>query len=314
MSIAPIVLFVFNRPNHTKQTVESLTNNLLAKDSDLIIYSDGPRNIEDEHNVEEVREYIRRIDGFKTLNIIESERNKGLAKSIIFGVSEVIKKYGKCIVLEDDMVFSNNFLSYMNDALSVYENKCDIYSVTGYSPNLLNKCSYENDVFLSKRPSSWGWGTWKNRWEEVDWDLKEYNEFKKSKSRRIGFAKLGDDVNQSLHFQMKGYIDSWAIIWAFHHYINNAYCLYPVLSKLKNIGTDGSGTHFKSVRNNLRNVIVDSGKSNTKFNKDLMYNEEIENEFISCNHRWSRLKKTVRRIKTIYLDYKNKRKNDKENS
>ncbi|MDH3269365.1 MAG: glycosyltransferase, partial [Ignavibacteria bacterium] len=192
-NFAPIVLFVYNRPEHTKRTVESLLNNTLINNSTLFIFSDGPKNDKDLKNVEEVKDYIRTIKGFDKIEIIEREKNFGLANSVISGVTQVIESYGKVIVLEDDMISSPYFLKYMNEVLNFFEYDQRIFSVTGYTFPIKIPEYYKYPVYLSSRSSSWGWGTWKNRWEKADWEIKDFQSFINDKSRVESFNKGGDD-------------------------------------------------------------------------------------------------------------------------
>ncbi len=154
---APIILFVYNRPAHTKQTVESLKNNLLVKESDLFVFSDGPKNNLDEKLVKEVRKYIKGINGFRQINIFEKNENKGLANSIINGVTQVLNEFKKSIVIEDDLVSSPFFVKYMNEALNFYQNENKIFSISGYSYPIDIPVKYNNDIYLLPRASSWGW-------------------------------------------------------------------------------------------------------------------------------------------------------------
>ncbi len=131
--LAPIVLFVYNRPEHTRRTVESLIKNSLADKSSLFVFSDGAKSDKDSKSVEEVRNYIRTIKSFNKIEITEREKNFGLANSVISGVTEVIESFGKVIVLEDDMISSPFFLKYMNEVLNIFENEQRIFSVTGYT-------------------------------------------------------------------------------------------------------------------------------------------------------------------------------------
>ena len=157
MSLAPIILFVYNRPGHTKQTVESLKNNLLAKESDLFIFSDGPKNNLDEKLVNEVREFIKSINGYRQINVIEKNENIGLANSIISGVTTVLNEFKKSIIVEDDLVSSPFFLKYMNEALNFYQDENKIFSISGYSYPIDIPVKYNKDIYLLPRASSWGW-------------------------------------------------------------------------------------------------------------------------------------------------------------
>jgi len=243
-SLAPIVLFCFNRPAHLAQTIESLQQNVLARESDLIIYSDGPRNTSDAPLISAVRAYIAKIDGFKSITVIKSEQNNGLAASNIKGVGEVMTNFGKVIVLEDDMLSTPDFLVFMNEALSTFKHRSDIFSISAYGPPISFPARYQDDLYLAPRASSWGWGTWLSKWEKADWNVAAFLELKKDKTKRDQFTLGGEDLWPMLAKQQQKVIDSWAIRWTYSQYINNAYGVYPVHSKIRNIGTDGSGTNF----------------------------------------------------------------------
>ena len=164
--LAPIVLFVYNRLDHTQGVIETLLKNTLAKESEFYIFSDAAKTENGVEKVNEVRKFIRDDSwhtGFKKVSIIEAEKNKGLAKSIIGGVSEIIQKYGKVIVLEDDLKLSPYFLEYMNDALDYYKDVVNIWSISGYSFPMRSLKNYPHDVFYSYRGCSWGWATWLDR-------------------------------------------------------------------------------------------------------------------------------------------------------
>ena len=164
MTTFPIILFTYNRPDHTRLTVESLRRNTGAAESDLYIFCDGPKNDQHTEKVRDVRQYLRRIEGFKSVNMVERDANLGLAKSIIAGTSQVLEKHAACIVLEDDMLSAPTFLLFMNEALRAYRDRDDIFSVTGYNYPLEIPPDYPYDAYLSYRGSSWGWGTWADRW------------------------------------------------------------------------------------------------------------------------------------------------------
>lgn len=180
-NLAPIVLFTYKRLNTLKQTIESLQQNYLATESDLYIFSDAAKGIEDKESVDSVRNYIKTIKGFKSVTITESEVNKGLATSIIEGVSQILKTHETVIVLEDDLVSTNNFLDFMNESLTKYEDETAIFSISGFSFNLNLEKKYFYDVYFLNRGWSWGWATWRDRWEKVDWKIKDYSEFIKNK-------------------------------------------------------------------------------------------------------------------------------------
>jgi hypothetical protein len=244
--LAPVVLFVYARPEHTKQTIEALAQNILAKETEVFIYSDAAKNEDSVVKVRMVREYIESLpqrQWFKSVKITRSETNKGLANSIISGVSEIIDQYRKVIVLEDDLVSSEDFLQYMNDALNFYEKDDEIWSISGYTFNIDIPKDYKSEVYLSYRGCSWGWATWKDRWEKVDWEVSDYYQFKSDRSARKKFNRGGRDMANMLDLQMEGKIDSWAIRWCYAQYKLDMLTVYPIMSRIKNIGLDGSGTH-----------------------------------------------------------------------
>ena len=280
MKLAPIVLFVYNRLVHTKKTIESLKRNNLAKDTELFIYSDGPKNEIDEKNVQDVRKYIQSVSGFKNVKIIERDKNLGLANSIISGVTEVINKYGKVIVIEDDLITSPAFLNYMNKLLDIYKNDKKVYSITGYNfPPTLMKIpkDYSYDIYFSPRAGSWSWATWKDRWDKADWKIKDYNKFKKSKKMQNQFNNGGDDMSQMLIKQAEGKIDSWAIRWCYSLFKNNGLCIYPIKSYVNNIGLDGSGIHCGKSKSYCQNQL--NKKLLEKLPDKITLNEQVMKEF-----------------------------------
>lgn len=248
MNLSPLVVFVYNRPNHAKAVIESLAKNSLSKDTILYIFSDGAKNAQQKEKVEEVRNYIKTLSDkgwFAEVNIVCSDRNKGLAQSIISGVSSVIKKYGKVIVVEDDSKTSPDFLEFMNNALNFYEEKQKIWSIGGFSFIENLPSSYKYDVYAMGRTCSYAWATWKNRWDKVDWDVSDYKEFKYSLKRRKEFDRYGNDRSLMLDAQQMGRTNSWAIRFCYAMYKHHMFTIYPRYSRVKNIGQDGSGVHFK---------------------------------------------------------------------
>lgn len=241
--LAPIVLFVYNRPMHTEQTVLSLQKNLLAADSELFIFSDGYRNEEDMERVLQVREYLRGIKGFKSINIIERKENQGLAKSVIGGATEIINKYGKVIAIEDDLICAPNLLNYMNDGLDYYEDCSEIWAIGGHNHSFSMPDGYNKKYYLAIRTCSWGWATWKSRWDTVDWELKDFNQLKRSRAKQKEFNRGGNDLFGMLKAQMNGEIDSWAVRWDYAASRQNLFTVYPIETAVANIGMDGSGVH-----------------------------------------------------------------------
>ena len=248
-NIAPVILFVYNRPEHTQKVLNALAKNILAEESELFIFCDGPKNDNAVIPNLETRKIITRektLKRFKKVHLNISEKNKGLANSTISGVTEVIEKYGKCIVLEDDNITSKSFLKYMNECLEFYKENSDIWSVSAFTYPLKSLNNYPHDTYLSYRACSTGWGTWTDRWLKIDWDVKDFNKLKKSISGRIKFNRGGNDLYRMLRHQMRGERDSWAVRFCYSQSKNNMFTVYPRCSLIKNIGFDGSGTHCQA--------------------------------------------------------------------
>lgn len=257
MTLAPISLFVYNRPTHTRRTVEALQKNLLAKDSDLIIFSDAPKNFEAAEAVREVREYIRTITSFRSVSIVERDRNWGLANSIIDGVTSVVNERGRIIVLEDDLVVTPHFLDFMNRALDKYENEQQVIQVSGYMFPV--KISIKEDALFLPLTTSWGWATWKRAWQLFDPEAKGYARLKADPALRKRF-NLDDayDYYSMLEAQLDGRVDSWAVRWQLSAFLNNTLTIYPRHSLIVNAGFDGSGTHGSAVGSLSRSGVIEA--------------------------------------------------------
>lgn len=249
MSYAPIIIFVYNRADHFVQVYNALAACKEAKDSELFIFSDGAKNDAGKEKVNEVRaavNNVRNSGDFKSVTVTESPVNKGLAASVISGVTDVINKYGKVIVVEDDCKVSPFFLSFMNKALNYYENNKKIGSIAGYTPMIDFPDYYKKNVFAAYRSCSWTWATWKDRWDGVDWELKEMKDFYNSPKliRRLNFN--GSDRFMRLYRQTKGNGSSWSVRFGAHLVKNNLLTVYPRFSYNSNIGCDESGVHSKA--------------------------------------------------------------------
>ncbi len=264
MKLAPVILFVFNRPSHTARTLLALQDNDLADQTDLIIYSDYGKD------VKEVRDVCKQNYSFKSVTLVERKENYGLARNVKEGVTEQLKKYGKVIVLEDDLVTGRGFLTYMNEALTKYENT-SVASVSGFTRNVTMPKGYPYITYTSPRPCSTGWGTWSNRWDDL-----AFSSMIKRSSVRESFNKGGDDLSMMLIKRIKGVINSWAVEFAFHCWFNSYKCIYPVKSLLENIGYDGSGTNVKWWSRKVSVEKVDSLSG--EFCPD-EYNNEIMDNF-----------------------------------
>ena len=242
MSLAPIVLFVYNRPWHTKQTVEALQKNELASESALFIYSDASKNEEAKSKVQRVRDYIKTIDGFRKVTIVERDRNWGLADSIIDGVTKVVNEYGKIIVLEDDLVTSPYFLKFMNDGLNIYQNSNRVGMIHAHMyliPDL-------PELFFSHKIGCLGWGTWVDRWGKVSFDGEKLLRLIKRNGLMLKFNMNNSYAYcQMLKDQIKGRNSSWAIRMYASFLLEGLLAFYPGESLVEHIGYHG-GTHCNS--------------------------------------------------------------------
>ena len=241
MDLAPIVLFAFNRPEHLKRTVESLASNVFAKESDLVVFCDGPRTEAEQATTNLVRQYARTILGFNSLVVVDRDRNWGLAPSVIEGVSQIVRKYGRVIVLEDDMITNRDFLSYMNGCLELYKNEDKVISISGY---IYPVAAALPETFFLRGADCWGWATWKRGWDLFDAD--GLNLLTTIKARQLqcefNFNNSYPYVNM-LERQVLGKNSSWAIRWYASAFIKDKLTLYPGKSLVQNIGMDGTGTH-----------------------------------------------------------------------
>lgn len=247
MSLSPIVLFVYNRLEHTRKTVEALQKNTLAKDSELYVFADGPilrQSSEGQAKVKEVRNYIKTITGFKKIEIILRNENFGLSKSIVSGVTNIVNKYGKVIVLEDDLVTSPYFLEYMNDALDLYLHEESVVSIHGYIYPAKENLP---ETFFLKGADCWGWATWKRGWNIFEPDGKKLLSELENKNLLEEFDFNGSySYSKMLKRQINGKSDSWAVRWYASAFLKNKLTLYPGKSLVNNIGQDLSGTHSKN--------------------------------------------------------------------
>ena len=304
MICAPIALFVYNRPWHTQQTIEALQKNDLAGQSGLFIFSDGPKNENDAVNVGKVREYIRTVTGFKKITITEKKDNSGLAKSIISGISEIIEQHGKIIVLEDDLVTAPGFLNFINDGLDFYQENKKIFCITGYNfPMSVMKIpkGYPHKIYVSPRNGSWGWATWKDRWQKADWDATDYQQFSQNKKLQKEFNYGGEDLSLMLKSQMEGRIDSWSIRWCYSMFKNKGHCVYPVHSFIDNIGCDGSGAHCGANMNDSRKNFVLNQERKIDFPESIEINDMIMKQFQNAFRKKTLLSRINRYLKLKFF-------------
>ena len=239
--LAPLALFVYNRPQHTLRTLESLLQNELAPKSKLYIFSDGPKTAQDEQKVAEVREIIHRVTGFHSIEIIEREKNAGLANSIIAGVSRLVQEYGQVIVFEDDLITSPHTISYFNKALDRYREVEQVMHIGSY----MFPIQTENlpETFFFRAATSWGWATWERAWKHFEPNIDILIEqFDEEKKHAFSIDSSMNYWKQIQEFK-SGKNNSWAIRWYASIFMKNGLTLNPSHSLVRNIGHDGTGVH-----------------------------------------------------------------------
>lgn len=252
MNLAPIILFCYNRPNHIRQTLERLCANKLAMDSVLYVMCDGPKEdasqeqIKKISNARKVVEELAVVPFFKEVHIIKRDKNRGLGESIISGVTEVINKYGKAIVLEDDLETSPFFLSYMNQCLEHYENRKSVFSISSLSrphPERFYPHDYPYDVYCSLTHHPTGWATWADRWNQVDWTASAFDVIKEQPEMIEAFCRMEYTNWEELIRLKKNKLNLWSLKFALSHFINNSVSICPIVSYINHIGWDSEGTN-----------------------------------------------------------------------
>lgn len=255
MTYAPIALFTYNRADHTQRAVESLLQNAEAKDSDLFIFSDGAKNEKAIKAVEDNRKYIHTVTGFKSVTIVEREKNWGLANSLIAGITDVINKYGRVIVVEDDLILSPYFLKFMNDGLDKYKNDDRVGAICGYIFPIEEKLP---DNFFLYFMHPWGWATWKRGWDLLNTDTKYLLRKMRFKTNKFN---LGGNCGSygNLYCQKVGLVDSWYIRFYASLFLEKKLILFPGKTMVLNRGCDGSGTHCGNdlIQMNYFNVMLE---------------------------------------------------------
>lgn len=239
MTFAPIALFTYSRADHTRQAIESLKKNQEAADSHLFIFSDGPKNEKAVEGVRKNREYIHSVNGFKTVTIIEREKNWGLAKSLISGITEITDKFGKVIVVEDDLVLSPFFLKYMNDGLEKYKDDDRVASISAF----LNPIEGEvPESFFLRYFACWGWATWKRSWDLLNTDSRHLIKQLRWKTNEFNIGGNGPFYG-ILYCDKVVLNDSWAVRFYASCFLAGKLHLFPGKTMAIQTGMDGSGTH-----------------------------------------------------------------------
>lgn len=311
MNFAPIALFTYNRADKTKTVIESLLKNVEAKDSDLFIFSDGPKNEKAVEGVKKNREYIHEVmklagSGFKTITIIERDKNWGLANSLIAGITELTDKFGKVIVVEDDLILSPYFLKFMNDGLEKYKDDDRVSSISGFLNPVIGDVP---NTFFLRYFACWGWATWKRGWDILINDSRELLRQIRWKKNDFNIGGTGPFYG-ILYCDKVGLNDSWAVRFYASQFLAGKLQLFPGKTLAIQSGMDGTGTHSEDDRtySNMKlsdvpilvdNIIVEENLYMYKL-YSIFYGRNIRKK--SFSFQYNRFKSFVRRL--IGIDYK----------
>ena len=305
-NLAPIALFVYNRTEHARRTLSYLQKNLLAEESRLYIFSDGPKSVADQVKVEQVRQLIEEVSGFKSVKVICRKENLGLAKSIISGVTQLVNEYGKVIVFEDDMLSSPYTLQYFNEALVRYANEEKVMHIGAYMYNLNdNKLP---QTFFFRAATSWGWATWARAWKHFEPDVDVLlNQFDKKKTDQFSIEGTMNFWKQLTGYKA-GKNDSWAIRWYASIFLKGGLTLNPSVSFVQNIGNDGSGVH--SNKEDMYSVRI-AKKAVTQFPAEI---NEDQQAYLAIRHflknrKGTLLQRGMRFVKQLQEKYLTKKRN-----
>ena len=245
-AVSPIALFAFRRPRHLARTLHALARNPQAMETEIYAFVDASKKSSDAPCIDDVCATLEKFatsDAFKRVEVLRAAEPKGLARSVIEGLSLVLRDHDRVIGLEDDIVLAPTALGFLNGALDAYERDRDVWSVSAFAPPLKMPAGYDQSIYFTRRASSWGYATWKDRWEEMTWDSAYFESLASSPQFRRRFALGGNDLPPMLDNQLAGLIDSWAVRWCARQAELGALTVYPTHSLVLNTGLDGSGTH-----------------------------------------------------------------------
>jgi len=299
-NLAPIALFVYNRPEHTRRTLNYLQKNTLAGESRLYIFSDAAKTDADKPKVDQVRQLVKAVDGFKSVKVIERTENLGLSRSIISGVTQLVNEYGKVIVFEDDLLSSPYTLQYFDEALTRYENEEKVMHIGAYMYNLADNSLPQ--TFFFRAATSWGWATWARAWKHFEPDVNQLtSQFDIQKINRFSIEGTMNFWKQLQQFKA-GKNDSWAIRWYASIFLKGGLTLNPSASLIHNIGNDGSGVHSNKENMYAVNIAQQPVK---QFPAEIKENEQVYQairQFLK-NRKGSLLQRGWRFIKQLQLKY-----------
>ena len=275
-NFAPVLIPTLNRHVHFKRCVESLSACIHADKTDLYISLDYP--LKDNHweGYELIKAYLPTIKGFKTINVIEREKNYGAVDNFFKSLEYIFESHNRLIFSEDDNVFSSDFLSFVNKGLDIYKDREDIFSINGYNYPIGIPKNYQNNIYMWSGFSAWGCGIWKEKWEKVDWHytgLKTYLENMQNVKKLNSIAEIY--VPALRRILETGYVTGDSLI-CYHQIINNMLSVFPVVSRVRNTGHDGSGINCGYMESDLyRKQVIYTGSDSYNLPHDIKPNEEI---------------------------------------
>lgn len=287
--IAPVILFTYNRPEHTKRTIKALAANELADQTDLYVFSDAAKTQKDDSEaarenwqknadkVQQIRDYVATVTGFATVTMIAREENYGLARNVIEGATEIVNRYGKVIVLEDDLVTNRYFLCFMNDGLDRYEKEPKVTGITGFS-HLGDDLGYPYETYFNTLSgTSWSWATWKDRWAHFDTECADWTDMvSDAKLRRaFNYDNTYDFYKIMKMQQTDEKTNSWAIRWYWTNFRRNGLILSPVKSLVSNEGWDGSGVHCGKSKEPVFHHRLETDRAITQFPEEICETKEV---------------------------------------
>ncbi|HCT86498.1 MAG: hypothetical protein A2X11_09280 [Bacteroidetes bacterium GWE2_42_24] len=294
MDYAPILISVYTRLDHLIRCVESLKHNKIAKDSILYVVSDAAANISDEDKVNAVRLYLKSITGFKEIEILEWKMNLGSQRSIPQAINYVFENHDKLIFLEDDNFLAPNFLSFVNKGLIAYEDRSDIFSVSGYNSPFEMPLFYKNDVYLRFGFVAWGVGIWKKKWVKVDWSMKEFNSFVDNETKISKFKEIAENCTGQIQSMRKSGALLVDGVVAVHLVDKGMYSIFPVISRVRNYGLDGSGEHC-GVNDIYLNQRIYEEEVDAIFPLDISPDAQLL-DFIQKQYRLSWVKRIIQKL------------------
>ena len=239
---APIALFIYNRPHHTRRLIAHLQGCAGFHDSPVYVFADGPKDRRDLPAIQETRSEARRLLAGRAV-FVERDTNAGVDTSVIAGVTELCERHGRVVVVEDDLIVSPYFLQFLNAGLTRYENEPRVMQVCGYMFDV-PELRESKDAIILPMASSWGWATWKRAWDLYDPAARGWTEGLSDKQKRRRFDLDGNfDYARMLSRQMRKAVPAWDIRWYYSLFVRDGLAVYPPHTLVLNEGFDGTGTH-----------------------------------------------------------------------